>query len=103
MKNIGSLLEFYGNNPRTNIKMQLIQGNILSNLAEFDRSFDLVLTSPPYGDSRTTVAYGQFSRLSLRWLGIDEYVDRTSLGGKAKKYRKDCPPKFYIIRSIQSQ
>ncbi|GHV83535.1 hypothetical protein AGMMS50212_08750 [Spirochaetia bacterium] len=26
--------------------------------------YDIVLTSPPYGDSRTTVAYGQFSTLS---------------------------------------
>ncbi|MDR1087595.1 MAG: hypothetical protein LBL16_05145 [Endomicrobium sp.] len=31
---------------------------------------DVVLTSPPYGDSRTTVAYGQFSTLSNEWLGI---------------------------------
>ena len=28
-----------------------------------NKSVDLILTSPPYGDSRTTVAYGQFSRL----------------------------------------
>ncbi len=27
----------------------------------------IVITSPPYGDSRTTVAYGQFSRLSNQW------------------------------------
>lgn len=29
-----------------------------------DDSIDLVITSPPYGDSRTTVAYGEYSRLS---------------------------------------
>ncbi len=29
-----------------------------------NESVDIVLTSPPYGDSRTTVAYGQFSRLA---------------------------------------
>jgi len=28
----------------------------------------LVITSPPYGDSRSTVAYGQFSRLSIQWM-----------------------------------
>jgi len=48
-------------------------------------SVDLVVTSPPYGDSRTTVAYGQFSRLSLQWLdyGKDEVlnIDKVSLGG----------------------
>lgn len=44
---------------------------------------DIVVTSPPYGDSRTTVAYGQFSRLSSQWLGLDECesVDKKSLGG----------------------
>jgi tRNA G10 N-methylase Trm11 len=36
-----------------------------------ENSFDVVLTSPPYGDSKTTVAYGQFSTLSNEWLGID--------------------------------
>ena len=28
-------------------------------------SVDLLVTSPPYGDSKTTVAYGQFSRLNV--------------------------------------
>lgn len=48
-------------------------------------SIDLIVTSPPYGDSRTTVAYGQFSRLSLQWLGFDQEsvtkIDKVSLGG----------------------
>jgi len=50
-----------------------------------DNSVDLIVTSPPYGDSRTTVAYGQFSRLGLQWLdyGKDEVlnIDKVSLGG----------------------
>ena len=47
--------------------------------------FDLVITSPPYGDSSTTVAYGQFSRLSAQWIGLpDDRVDRLSMGGAAK-------------------
>lgn len=46
-------------------------------------SIDLVVTSPPYGDSRTTVAYGQFSRLSLQWMGYSDAnkIDKWSLGG----------------------
>lgn len=32
---------------------------------------DFVVTSPPYGDSRTTVAYGEFSRLSMLILSYD--------------------------------
>ena len=38
-----------------------------------DDSVDLVITSPPYGDSRTTVAYGQFSRVSLQWCDFDSF------------------------------
>ncbi len=54
-------------------------------------SIDCIITSPPYGDSRTTVAYGQFSRLSAQWIDIfDEPndasgVDNELLGGKATK------------------
>lgn len=33
-------------------------------------SVDFIVTSPPYGDSKTTVAYGQFSRLSSQFLGL---------------------------------
>ena len=35
--------------------------------------FDLVITSPPYGDSRTTVQYGAMSSLSL---GVVRYIDK---------------------------
>ena len=49
--------------------------------------FDAVLTSPPYGDSRTTVAYGQFSTLSNEWIGIDyaRKIDGMLMGGKRSK------------------
>ncbi|MGG1638877.1 DNA adenine methylase [Paenibacillus sp. NRS-1760] len=57
------------------------------------RKVDLILTSPPYGDSKSTVAYGQYSKLSLQWmkdlmqihLAIDVYADNCDehlLGGK---------------------
>lgn len=47
-------------------------------------SIDLVVTSPPYGDSRTTVAYGQFSRLPLQWLGYKDAsrIDSILMGGE---------------------
>ena len=46
---------------------------------------DIVVTSPPYGDSRTTVAYGQFSRLSSQWLGFKNAnrVDNSLMGGRS--------------------
>lgn len=48
---------------------------------------DVVITSPPYGDSQTTVAYGQFSRLSSQWLGYAEasQVDRMLMGGSRSR------------------
>jgi hypothetical protein len=52
-----------------------------------ENTFDVVLTSPPYGDSRTTVAYGQFSTLSNEWIGIDyaRKIDGMLMGGVKSK------------------
>lgn len=49
---------------------------------------DMVVTSPPYGDSHTTVAYGQFSRWANEWFGFENAkdLDRHLMGGdKAKE------------------
>jgi site-specific DNA-methyltransferase (cytosine-N4-specific) len=50
-------------------------------------SVDIIVTSPPYGDSHTTVAYGQYSRLSAAWLDLPSpaQVDRTLMGGSMLK------------------
>lgn len=63
-----------------------------------DRTVDIICTSPPYGDNQTTVTYGQFSSLALRWINssdLDPYkdvvdknyssIDNLSLGGSKKK------------------
>lgn len=49
--------------------------------------YNLVITSPPYGDSRTTVAYGEYSSFGSEWtddlhnFGTTNYrVDKESLG-----------------------
>lgn len=67
-----------------------------------DNSVDLVVTSPPYGDSRTTVAYGEYSRLSLQWLDLFDLsereimgIDKTLMGGN--KYRNGFE---YTIPSV---
>jgi len=74
--------------PRVTVYSQ----NSCSLGAVADNYYDLVVTSPPYGDSRTTVAYGEYSRLSLQWLDLFEMtekeimgVDKSLMGGK--KYR----------------
>lgn len=91
LKNIGLLSEFYRKQPVFESSLSLHNHNILDSGIIPDQTIDLVVTSPPYGDSKTTVAYGQFSRLSLRWLGLEETVDRTSLGGKAKEITSTLP------------
>jgi len=67
------------NEPKVKVKYSKFQSQ--------DEFFDVVLTSPPYGDSRTTVAYGQFSTLSNEWLGIDyaRKIDGMLMGGVKPK------------------
>lgn len=64
-----------------------------------NNKFDLLVTSPPYGDNQTTVTYGQFSYLPLQWIPLDDIdkeikldylkstqeIDAKSLGGQNKK------------------
>lgn len=56
---------------------------------------DLVVTSPPYGDSKTTVAYEQFTWFANNGLGLDKRPDgalgREMLGGTIPK---ELPEKF---------
>ena len=59
---------------------------------------DILITSPPYGDNQTTVPYGLFSSLALRWIDskdlnlegweCDNYsiIDSHSLGSSVKHF-----------------
>ncbi|ELA6607498.1 site-specific DNA-methyltransferase [Vibrio alginolyticus] len=64
-----------------------------------DTKYDLLISSPPYGDNATTVTYGQFSYLPLQWIDINDInestkpillkqqntIDSSSLGGSLKE------------------
>ncbi len=80
-RNIEKLSETYKKSITTWVR--ILEGDIRAPAKEIaPGSIALILTSPPYGDSKTTVAYGQFSRLSLQWLGYSKVnIDRESLGG----------------------
>lgn len=68
---------------------------IMQSLAK--ESFDIICTSPPYGDNGTTVTYGQFSTLQLLWIDSNDFqydiscienysrLDSLSLGGALSK------------------
>lgn len=61
--------------------------------------FDVVMTSPPYGDNATTIPYGQYAYLPLKWIAPDDVsnhldpallanthaIDTASLGGSRKR------------------
>jgi len=102
LKNIGLLTQFYENFPPTKTNLILEERDILNEIPLEDESVDLVITSPPYGDSRTTVAYGQFSKLPLRWLGIEKDVDKISLGAKIREIHYNLPSEilFEYIEKI---
>ena len=64
--------------------------------------YDAVLTSPPYGDSRTTVAYGQFSTLSNEWIGFpnSRKIDSQLMGGKKIKTLYDKGVLSLFIKKV---
>ncbi len=68
---------------------------------------DIVLTSPPYGDSRTTVAYGQFSRLANEWLGYPKanQIDNLLMGGEKRKHHHVFKSSILneVIRLVRNQ
>jgi len=83
-KSIVGMEEYFKvNNPKCQVNILAEDTRNLTSIPA--NSVDLIVTSPPYGDSRTTVAYGQFSRLGLQWLDYskDEVlnIDKISLGG----------------------
>jgi site-specific DNA-methyltransferase (cytosine-N4-specific) len=62
--------------------------NSIPNEIVAKESVDLIITSPPYGDSSTTVAYGQFSAMANQWLfnmEVPRTLDKKLMGGIAAK------------------
>lgn len=122
IENIPNTLEVFTKNIEKSIVALCEQKNILTEMGSLKRSIskskskikiihadtskkmkkniqcDLLVSSPPYGDNNTTVTYGQFSYLSLKWIDekdIDNLkikglletqnkIDSSSLGGSLK-------------------
>ena len=99
--NISKMGEFFNHCEKEgiNAKAEIFEADTSKLLTEefpdegrkklYEGSVDLIVTSPPYGDSRTTVAYGQFCRYSLIWLGYAKKrtleIDKVSLGGQGNQ------------------
>ncbi len=80
-------------------KIKIVLSDTVAYLNHTKQKFDLILTSPPYGDNHTTVSYGQYSVMPLRWIQCSDIdadfdenmiatlsaIDNLSLGGKSTK------------------
>ncbi|MEK7532126.1 MAG: transcriptional repressor LexA, partial [Patescibacteria group bacterium] len=103
--NIVRMGEFYKDTER-DAWTKIIFGDSSKNNGIKDNSIDCIITSPPYGDSRTTVAYGQFSRLSSQWIDIFDDpnkasgVDNELLGGRATKTLSHVLSSDYLNDSL---
>lgn len=82
-------LEQFNKKAKKNVFANIYDFNTINGIPPHiikDGDVDMIVTSPPYGDSRTTVAYGQFSRWANEWFGFDNAKNLDSLlmgGGKA--------------------
>lgn len=84
------------NKESRNVEADIRWGNTKDSI-EVDTRFDLLVSSPPYGDNHTTVTYGQTSYLPLQWIDPNDMscpydyvkttqeIDRRSLGGQTRK------------------
>lgn len=98
-KNIQNMNDFNKESKKQNCKAFPIFGDSRDIAKQFskipndvldDGKAHLVVTSPPYGDHGTTVAYGQFSKHPGLWLDLKEKeellsVDKNGLGGRKIK------------------
>lgn len=78
--------------------------------------FDVVMTSPPYGDNATTIPYGQYSYLSLKWIPSEDIcenldrellstiytVDSRSLGGSRRNAAERGDALCHRYESVRS-
>lgn len=83
---------------RGKIQIKLKDSSVAELSSTSPNEHEFLVTSPPYGDNRTTVPYGQFSFLPLQWIDLEDIedgldqkwlissceIDRRSLGGSLK-------------------
>lgn len=114
LENITAINDFMSLLPQTGCGVASIKyGDSLKVLADKrifkNNSYDLVITSPPYGDNATTITYGQFSVLPLKWIPLSDIhdnikgdvietlskIDSDSLGGHNYTVSKIVSSKLY--------
>ncbi len=92
-RNIQGLIEY--NKVKTQAQITICNFDSCIEIPESiikPQTVDMVITSPPYGDSKTTVAYGQFSRWANEWFNFEnaKNLDNYLMGGKKQYEEKFC-------------
>jgi site-specific DNA-methyltransferase (cytosine-N4-specific) len=104
-RNVGKMADFVSRLPPGAPRASVVSGDVRLSGAIPEGPYDMIVTSPPYGDSRTTVAYGQFSSLCLAWLGYNRRtvnaIDRASLGGAPARGLLESPASTTLARHLR--
>lgn len=110
---------------KVNIALHDTVMGIFPVVGKASQQFDLLVTSPPYGDNTTTVPYGQHSYLPLQWIDFEDIdiladpsclrttheIDRKSLGGQrsnmletdAQLLGEQSPSLAHALAQLQSK
>lgn len=106
-RNRAGLQEFLAVLPHPVPQRQIFDFNTVDGIPDNFGAVDIVITSPPYGDSQTTVAYGQYSRLSAAWLGLEDAarIDQKLMGSRRLKDLPafPCPALNAALEQIAQQ
>jgi hypothetical protein len=88
----GSVEVAVGNNQDFTTEKETIQAK-----------YDLVMTSPPYGDNVTTIPYGQFSYLPLQWVDINDIDADIDLGLISNTHATDSASLGGSFRGVEEK
>lgn len=80
------------------VSIEVADNTSLNSRLSVEKKYDVVMTSPPYGDNATTIPYGQYAYLPLNWIDINDIeksinndlfanthaIDAASLGGSLR-------------------
>lgn len=70
-------------------EIMLSLGDSSASLPRVEDRYDLLVTSPPYGDNTSTVPYGQYSYLPLQWIDLNDIDDRADSSYLSSTYEID--------------
>jgi hypothetical protein len=96
-------------------EVKIVLGDSIAYLNHSKQKYSLVFTSPPYGDNHTTVSYGQYSIMPLRWINYQDIddsiddallttlyeIDNQSLGGKSSN-KAMTPARKEVIKKSKT-